>query len=61
MLGLDDFERWLFGSVEDAADLFAGSGNVEPVTYPVSKEVGNSRNEGPQLIQPVEIDPRLEC
>jgi len=55
-----DRSRWLDPAIEDAADLAsmlvpAAPGVLE--AYPVSTEVNNVRNNGPSLVEPLDLEP----
>ena len=48
-----DAERWLDPKVSDASDLLRPYPAEEMTAYPVSTRVNSSRNEGPDLIDPL--------
>lgn len=46
-------QTWLHGSAEQAAAIAAAATDPPLAYYPVDRAVGNVRNTGPQLVQPV--------
>ena len=44
---------WVHGTVDDAGAILASLGEPELDFYPIGKAVGNVRNQGPQLIEPI--------
>jgi putative SOS response-associated peptidase YedK len=55
-----DFQRWLAkaeAKADELDDLLAPRGEGEMEAYPVSKQVNTPRNDGPELITPVEAEP----
>ncbi len=60
MLKPQDHQRWLDAgekSPQDLDDLLAPYPEAEMEAYPVSRQVNSPRNEGPELIEPIEPQP----
>ena len=61
ILDSEDFDPWLRGGVDQATRLMKPYAGYREISYfPVGKAVSNARNEGPGLIEPIELeaDPR---
>jgi len=50
-----DFDRWLHGPVEAAMDLLRSAPEPDLAMHPVEAAVGNVRNQGAQLIEPIAL------
>lgn len=60
VLAPDAFTRWLDPSLqkdEAVVDLLHAPAEGALSAWPVSKRVNNARNEGPELVQPIELPP----
>nr|MDT0663735.1 SOS response-associated peptidase [Micromonospora sp. DSM 115978] len=58
VVGRQDWSRWLDPSRTDAAslaDLLVPAGSGVLSAYPVGPAVGNVRNQGPELMEPVDL------
>ena len=51
----DLWQLWLSGTPEDARATLAATPEALLVYHPVSKAVGSPRNNGPELVEPVEL------
>jgi putative SOS response-associated peptidase YedK len=51
----DMWEQWLDGTYQDAATMLASVPEAELVYYPVSKAVSSPKNQGEQLVEPIEL------
>jgi putative SOS response-associated peptidase YedK len=49
------FEAWLEGTPEEAAELLAEVPEAELVYHPVTKAVSSPKNQGEQLVEPIEL------
>ncbi|MCP5345984.1 MAG: SOS response-associated peptidase [Gammaproteobacteria bacterium] len=54
-LSLEDARSWLAVDRTAAAELMAKPVTLDLQSYPVSRQVNNARNEGDDLVQPVEL------
>ncbi len=53
ILPADVFPAWLHGDSDEAMAIALGVPSADLVHHPVSRAVGNVRNNGPELVQPV--------
>jgi SOS response associated peptidase (SRAP) len=49
------WDAWLGGTPTEAADILLGAHEAELLYYPVPKAVGSPRNNGPELVEPIEL------
>jgi putative SOS response-associated peptidase YedK len=52
----EHWSRWLDPAVEDPGDLLVPGVSGAVDAWPVSRAVGNVRNDGPELVEPVPVD-----
>jgi putative SOS response-associated peptidase YedK len=51
----DSWEEWLTDEVEIAADILRHAPHAELACHPVTRAVGSPRNQGAEIIQPIEL------
>lgn len=56
----EDYARWLDPENTDVADLIAAFPAGRMSCHPVSMRVNTTRNDGPELIEPIEADLQIE-
>lgn len=64
ILAAEAWEEWLDPAnddLDDLASLLVPCADDELTMHPVSRDVGNVRNQGPQLVEPVEPDDAVEA
>jgi putative SOS response-associated peptidase YedK len=54
ILAPDAWEDWLFATPEKAVALLEAANEPELVYYPVTKSVSSPKNNGPELVEPIE-------
>jgi putative SOS response-associated peptidase YedK len=57
ILSETDWERWLSGEPADAADVLNAAQEPRLAYYPVPKAVGSPKNDVPQLVEPIAVEP----
>jgi putative SOS response-associated peptidase YedK len=55
ILSPDAWEEWLLGTAEQAVALLEAANEPDLVYYPVTKAVSSPKNNGPELVEPIEI------
>ena|ERR1700754_2614861 len=55
ILAPDTWEDWLFAEPGKAVALLEAANEPDLVTFPVSKSVSSPKNDGPELVEPIEI------
>jgi putative SOS response-associated peptidase YedK len=55
ILAPDAWEEWLFGEPGKAVELLEAANEPDLVYYPVTKSVSSPKNNGPELVEPIEI------
>jgi putative SOS response-associated peptidase YedK len=52
ILDPETFDGWMTGSTEEVGQLLMPCPSEELAAYPISRQVNNPRNEGPELLRP---------
>jgi len=55
ILAPDAWEDWLFADVDKAVGVLDAANEPDLVYYPVTKAVGSPKNDGPELVEPIEL------
>jgi putative SOS response-associated peptidase YedK len=56
ILNPEDFDWWMTGNTEEVRQLLAPCPSKDLDAYPISQQVNNPPNEGPEILEPVSED-----